>query len=101
MSLDELFGNAKQAPPKPDPLESLFGNAAPSKETPLDGLFSADASGIHFCRDCSNFIPHPYVCRCGRSGNPVSPTDDCTDFVPAKPVTPAEDAEKETDAPEE
>lgn len=33
-----------------------------------------------FCRDCIEFLPHPFQDRCARHQRPVNPMDDCPDF---------------------
>ena len=33
-----------------------------------------------FCRDCANFISHPFLSRCSFHGKDVNPMDDCEDF---------------------
>ena len=36
-----------------------------------------------FCRDCKEYIKHPFHSRCGKTNREVGPMDDCPDFTPA------------------
>jgi len=33
-----------------------------------------------FCRDCANFVSHPFLSRCELRGTNVNPMDDCEEF---------------------
>ncbi len=33
-----------------------------------------------FCKDCRNFISHPFLSRCGLHSKSVEPMEDCPDF---------------------
>ncbi len=35
-----------------------------------------------FCKDCANFIEHPFRTRCGLWDKEVDPMDDCEQFTP-------------------
>lgn len=35
-----------------------------------------------FCKDCTHFIRHPFVTRCGLHDRDTHPTSDCPDFAP-------------------
>jgi len=37
-----------------------------------------------FCRDCANFVSHPFLSRCELHGTNVNPMDDCEDFEPKR-----------------
>jgi protein-arginine kinase activator protein McsA len=37
-----------------------------------------------FCRDCANFVSHPFLSRCERHVTYVIPMDDCEDFEPKR-----------------
>lgn len=45
----------------------------------------------HFCKDCRNYIKHPFLSRCGLHNHGVEPMDDCTDF---EPLSHKDDGEK-------
>ncbi|MEA4862612.1 MAG: hypothetical protein AB7F40_10810 [Victivallaceae bacterium] len=70
-------------------LAGLLGGDEREKRFELRN-FSADR---RFCRDCSEFIPHPFGSRCGKTGRPADPMADCPDYTP-KP------AEEKPDDPE-
>ena len=97
--LDELLGIAKGVSENKtdDALASLFGNESEKNVNALDSLFSGDSSDVHFCRECANFVKHPYSCRCAITGKETSPTDDCEQFEPiVKPTI--EDQKENADA---
>ena len=39
-----------------------------------------DAEEKKFCRDCKNYIVHPFVNRCDLKDEEVNPMDDCKNF---------------------
>jgi len=42
--------------------------------------FSASDDEKRFCRDCGNFISHPFLSRCALHKKNVEPMDDCIQF---------------------
>ncbi len=38
----------------------------------------------NFCKDCANFIEHPFETRCGLHRRPTGAMDDCPQFTPKK-----------------
>ena len=78
--------------PKPSlsSLENLFGSSKPSmgkaEAAFLDELHTA---ARHFCRDCRQYVKHPFGGRCSLTGKEMEPMDDCLRFErredPAKP----------------
>lgn len=42
--------------------------------------FSATDEEKKFCRDCGNFISHPFLSRCAFHKKNVEPMDDCAQF---------------------
>jgi len=57
-------------------LESLFGEKHASGPK-----LEASEDEKAFCRDCKNYIVHPFMNRCGLHNKEVNPMDDCPDFV--------------------
>ena len=49
-------------------------------EAPAETLQLAPEADARFCRDCVNFLRHPFVSRCLLHDKPVEPMDDCDDF---------------------
>ena len=45
---------------------------------------SATDEEKRFCRDCVNFVSHPFLSRCELHGKDVNPMDDCADFAPKR-----------------
>ena len=43
-------------------------------------VFSASDDEKKFCRDCENFISHPFLNRCALHKKNVEPMDDCVQF---------------------
>lgn len=75
--------------------------AQPASNSALTGLLGGDErerrfemrkfqADRRFCRDCAEFISHPFASRCGKTGRIADPMADCPHFT-AKP------AEEETD----
>ena len=58
-------------------LESLFGEKHSSGPR-----IEASEDEKAFCRDCKNYIVHPFMSRCGLHNKNVNPMDDCPDFSP-------------------
>ena len=71
------------AAPKPSlsALESLFGSSKPAmgkaESSVLNELHTA---ARHFCRDCSQYVKHPFGGRCSLTGKEMEPMDDCPRF---------------------
>lgn len=55
-------------------LAALLGGEEPERVT-LAGTADRD-----FCRNCVNFIEHPFQTLCGISGNAADPMGSCPDF---------------------
>ena len=82
----------ENVPPKPSlsALESLLGSSKPSmgkaEASFLDELHTA---ARHFCRDCKQYVKHPFGGRCSLTGKEMEPMDDCPRFekreTPSKP----------------
>lgn len=49
-------------------------------ETPVETKRLVADDDARFCRDCVNFLRHPFVSRCLLHDKPVEPMDDCDDF---------------------
>ena len=58
-------------------LAALLEAAPPAPVPRLD----ADGMHAHFCRDCAEFIAHPFLSRCQRHGREADPMGDCPDFT--------------------
>ena len=79
--------------PKPSlsALESLLGSSKPvmgkTESSILDELHTA---ARHFCRDCKQYVKHPFGGRCSLTGKEMEPMDDCPRFekreTPSKPA---------------
>lgn len=68
-------GKAKNA--SADRLRELLGDVEETPDCHLD-----PGSEYHrFCRHCGNFIQHPFVCRCARTGDETDPGASCGSFV--------------------
>ncbi|OGV66863.1 MAG: hypothetical protein A3K18_30465 [Lentisphaerae bacterium RIFOXYA12_64_32] len=57
---------------------NLFGEAVPSK--PANPLITDAAGKARFCRDCRQFLKHPFISRCLLHDRRVESMDDCPDF---------------------
>ncbi len=66
---------APEAAPKVNPFAALLG-----EETAAAPSLSDGGGKAHFCRDCRNFIVHPFLSRCEKLGKEVNPMDDCVHF---------------------
>ena len=80
------------ASPKPSlsSLENLFGSSKPSMDkTEAAFLDELHTAARHFCRDCRQYVKHPFGGRCSLTGKEMEPMDDCRRFErredPAKP----------------
>lgn len=62
-------------------LSALLGGSAAPAEIKLD----EGGQTFHFCRDCADFIAHPFLNRCQRHGRDTDPMGDCPDFTPRNP----------------
>lgn len=58
---------------------SLLGLEVAERKT-----LSASEDEKRFCRDCANFVAHPFLNRCELHGKDVNPMDDCGDFEPKR-----------------
>ena len=71
------------APSKPSlsALESLLGAKKPAVDKQqaafMDDLHTATR---HFCRDCRQYVKHPFGGRCSLTGKEMDPMDDCSRF---------------------
>ena len=69
------------AKPSLSALESLLGAKKPSMDKAeasfLDELHTAVK---HFCRDCKQYVKHPFGGRCALTGKEMEPMDDCLRF---------------------
>ena len=89
---DKPSDKPENAPSKPSlsALESLLGSSKPSmgkaEASFLDELHTA---ARHFCRDCKQYVKHPFGGRCSLTGKEMEPMDDCPRFekreIPTKP----------------
>ena len=41
-----------------------------------------DGEAPRFCRDCANYVVHPFLSRCSLHNRGVDPMEDCTAFAP-------------------
>ena len=81
--------NASQKPSLSS-LENLFGSSKPSMgKTEASLLDELHTAARHFCRDCRQYVKHPFGGRCSLTGKEMEPMDDCPRFErreePAKP----------------
>ena len=62
-------------------LESLLGASKPTmgkaEASFLDELHTA---ARHFCRDCKQYVKHPFGGRCSLTGKEMEPMDDCSRY---------------------
>lgn len=65
-------------------LADLLGEAPATESVTLTEETS------HFCKDCTHFLRHPFVCRCLFHNRSTEPMDDCPDFTPAHEEPPGE-----------
>ena len=89
---DKKDEKPENTPSKPSlsALESLLGSSKPSmgkaEASFLDELHTA---ARHFCRDCKQYVKHPFGGRCSLTGKEMEPMDDCPRFekreTPSKP----------------
>ena len=69
--------------PKPSlsSLENLFGSSKPSMgKTEAAFLDELHTAARHFCRDCRQYVKHPFGGRCSLTGKEMEPMDDCPRF---------------------
>jgi len=74
----ELPAETRAECPKPrqkgaDALSALLGGADEEARAKIE--LSEEEN--RFCRTCSHFVPHPFVCRCGLTNRPADPMGDC------------------------
>ena len=80
---DKKDEKPENTPSKPSlsALESLLGSSKPSmgkaEASFLDELHTA---ARHFCRDCKQYVKHPFGGRCSLTGKEMEPMDDCPRF---------------------
>ena len=80
---DKTDAKPENASSKPSlsALESLLGSSKPSmgkaEASFLDELHTA---ARHFCRDCKQYVKHPFGGRCSLTGKEMEPMDDCPRF---------------------
>ena len=69
------------AKPSLSALESLLGAKKPAVDKQqaafMDDLHTA---ARHFCRDCRQYVKHPFGGRCSLTGKEMEPMDDCPRF---------------------
>ena len=77
-----------------DKLAALLETAPPTPAIRLDG---GGESRAHFCRDCAEFIAHPFLSGCQGLGRDADPWGVCPYFTPnAAVAAAAETATQET-----
>ena len=72
----------KSAPRRERPEDSNLARILGGDEREKKFELRKFAEDKRFCRDCSVFIPHPFISRCGKTGRPADPMADCPDFNP-------------------
>ncbi len=62
-------------------LNSLLGEKLPDKS--IKGFAEAEIGNAErrFCRDCAEYVAHPFLSRCNKKQINVCPMDDCAEFV--------------------
>ena len=73
----------ENVPPKPSlsALESLLGSSKPSMGKAEASLLNElHTAARHFCRDCKQYVKHPFGGRCSLTGKEMEPMDDCPRF---------------------
>ena len=68
------------APAKSPGLSALAGALGVEEAEKLTIELSEDEK--RFCRDCANFVSHPFLDRCSLLEKEVAPMDDCAEFKP-------------------
>jgi len=63
-----------------DRLRNLLGDV---EETP-DYHLDPGSEYRRFCRHCKDFLQHPFLCRCARTGSETDPGGSCPHFTPRK-----------------
>ena len=62
-------------------LESLLGSSKSSMgKTEASILDELHTAARHFCRDCKQYVKHPFGGRCSLTGKEMEPMDDCPRF---------------------
>ena len=83
------------AKPSLSALESLLGAKKPSMDkTQASFLKELHTAARHFCRDCKQYVKHPFGGRCSLTGKEMEPMDDCPRFD-VREQSAANDANKE------
>lgn len=63
-------------------LSNLLGGVELEKNT-----INISSDVKRFCKDCKNFVEHPFHTRCAHWDKDVDPMDDCEFFSPRKQTT--------------
>ena len=79
--------------PQKEDKENVAGNCRESRRAGLAALLGGDdvetvtlagSSDRDFCRNCANFIEHPFRTLCGISGDAADPMGSCDKFAEKK-----------------
>ena len=81
--LESPIGNLQSAGTSSTSALANFLNTEAEKKPELEALDGEK----QFCRDCENFISHPFMDRCSQHNKEVNPMDDCPDFKRKKIVS--------------
>ena len=89
---DKTDAKPENASSKPSlsALESLLGSSKPSMgKAEASFLNELHTAARQFCRDCKQYVKHPFGGRCSLTGKEMEPMDDCPRFekreAPSKP----------------
>lgn len=80
-----------EVPATPDAAPPEPGKTAQERLSGLLGVTSdvperlEDTPGQGFCRDCRNYVRHPFLSRCDRHNRETEPMASCPDFQPKSP----------------
>ncbi len=91
---DKSSDKPENAPTKPSlsALESLLGSSKPSMDkTEASFLDELHTAARQFCRDCKQYVKHPFGGRCSLTGKEMEPMDDCPRFEKRETTSPPTD----------
>ena len=80
---EKAFGKTEQTTAKPSlsALEGLLGSSKPAMgKAEASFLNELHTAVKHFCRDCRQYVKHPFGGRCALTGKEMEPMDDCPRF---------------------
>lgn len=90
---DNPSDKSEQSSAKPSSLsalEGLLGAKKPAMDkTEASFLNELHTAVKHFCRDCRQYVKHPFGGRCSLTGKEMEPMDDCPRFEKRESTSPS------------